>query len=158
MKKTRIFIDSNVLIAGLASDQGASFRLLKLIEQRIFDAYVCQLVLYESEKNIKKKLPESLPYFYYALKNLPLTIVKDSKKFDNKLAKHFSKKSDLIIFQTIQKLQPDYFLTLNRKHFHQKPVRQIAHFKIRTPAQFLNEWEGNRISDSSSQNFKNLLP
>lgn len=141
MKKTKIFIDSNVLIAGLASDQGASFRLLKLIEQRIFDAYVCQLVLYESEKNIKKKLPESLPYFYYAFKNLPLAIVKDSKKFDRKLAKLFSKKSDQIIFQTVQQLKPDYFLTLNRKHFHQKQVRKIAYFKIRTPAQFLDEWK-----------------
>src|SRR3990170_5530469 len=98
MKKTRIFIDSNVLIAGLASDQGASFRLLKLIEQRIFDAYVCQLVLYESEKNIKKKLPESLPYFYYALKNLSFTVIKDLEKIDKKLTKKFPKKSDQIIF------------------------------------------------------------
>lgn len=141
MKKTKIFIDNNVLIAGLASDQGASFRLLELIEQRIFDAYVCQLVLYESEKNIKKKLPKFLPFFYYALKNLPFIIVKDSKKFDRKLAKLFSKKSDQKIFQTVQKLQPDYFFTLNRKHFHQPDIKKIATFKIRTPAQFLDEWK-----------------
>ena len=140
MKKTKIFIDSNVLIAGLASIQGASSRLLKLIESRVFDTYVCQLVLEESEKNIKKKLLESLPYFYYAIKYLPLTIVKDSKKSDKKLTRHFSKKSDQIIFQTVQKLNPDYFLTLNRKHIHQKSVRKIASFKIRTPAQFLDEW------------------
>lgn len=140
MKKAKIFIDSNVLIAGLASDQGASFHLLKLIELRIFDTYVCQLVLYESEKNIKKKLPEALPYFYYALKHLPFTILKDSRKIDKKLARNFPKKSDQIIFQTVQQLKPDYFLTLNRKHFHQKQVRKIATFKIRTPAQFLDEW------------------
>lgn len=140
MKKTKIFIDSNVLITGMASDIGASFKILKLIELRIFDAYVCQLVLYESEKNIKKKLPESLPYFYYALKHLPFTIIKDSRKIDKKLTKNFPKKSDQIIFQTVQKFKPDYFLTLNRKHFHQKSIKKIASFKILTPAQFLEEW------------------
>ena len=140
MKKAKIFIDGNVIIAGLASDQGASFRLLKLIEFRIFEAYVCQLVLKESEKNIKKKLPESLPYFYYALKKLPLTIVRDIKKFDKKLSKLFSKKSDQVIFQTVRKLKPDYFLTLNRKHFYQAKIKKIANFNIHTPAQFLGEW------------------
>lgn len=141
MKKTKIFIDSNVVIAGLASDQGASFKLLKLTEQRIFDAYICQLVLFESEKNIKQKLPESLPYFYYALKHLPLTILLDSKNIDKKLSKYFPKESDQLIFETVQKLKPEYFLTLNRKHFHQSAIKKIADFKIKTPAQFLDEWE-----------------
>lgn len=129
------------MIAGLASNQGASFNLLKLVEIKEFDAYVCRLILYESEKNVKKKLPKALSYFYYVLEYLPLRIIKDSHKNNIKIAKVFSKRSDFVIFQTVQELRPDYFITLNRKHFHTREIRRIAHFKIRTPAQFLDEWE-----------------
>ena len=45
MKKIKIFIDSNVFIAGLASDQGSSSRLLQLIEWQVFDAYICQQIV-----------------------------------------------------------------------------------------------------------------
>lgn len=141
MKKIKLFLDSNVLIAGLASSKGASAVILRLIEAKAIEAYLSQQVIEESERNLRKKLPEFLPYYYYALKYLPLTILKDSKNIHRNLSKYFPKKSDQIIFQTVQKLEPDYFLTLNRKHFHQKPVRKISHFKIRTPAQFLDEWK-----------------
>lgn len=142
MKKNKIFIDSNVFIAGIVSSKGASGNLLRLISESVFNAYICKLVIWESERNIQKKLPKFLPYFYYAIGKLPLVVLKDSANLDKKIARNFPKKSDQIIFETANKLQLDYFLTLNRKHFHQKAIRKIAHFKIRTPAQFLDKWRG----------------
>ena len=140
MKKIKIFLDCNVLIAGLASTKGASAVILRLIEADVFEIYISQQVLEEAERNLKKKLPEFLSYYFYVIKYLPITIIQDFKKKNVKLTKLFPKRSDQTIFQTAQKLQPDYFLTLNRRHFHQIPIRKIASFKIRTPAQFLDEW------------------
>ncbi|KKQ18885.1 MAG: hypothetical protein US31_C0001G0072 [Berkelbacteria bacterium GW2011_GWA1_36_9] len=141
MKKIKVFLDSNVFIAGVASTTGASAVVLRLTKTRVVDSYISQQILDESERNLKKKLPKFLPYFYYALKHLPFTIVKDSINIDKKLSKHFPKRSDQQIFETVQKLKPDYFLTLNRKHFHQDAIQKIANFKIKIPAQFLDEWE-----------------
>lgn len=141
MKKIKIFIDSNVLIAGLASDQGASSKLLKLIEEKKVDAYLNRIVFAETEKNIKKKLPESLSYFYAAIKILPLKNLLTPKNLDKRLNRFFFKRADQVIFETANRLKPDFFITLNRKHFHTRKIRKIAHFKIRTPAQFLDEWE-----------------
>jgi len=140
-------LDSNVLIAGLASNKGASALVLKLIEAQAVKAQISKQIVKETERNIKKKLPEFLSYFYYALNYLPLTISTDSKNIDKRLSKYFPKKSDQMIFETVQKLKPDYFLTLNRKHFHQTAFKKIAHFKIRTPAQFLDEWKEIKMSD-----------
>lgn len=140
MKKIKIFLDSNVLIAGLVSSKGASGTLLGQIQKNIFEIHVSKLVLGETERNLKKKLPRFLPFYFYAIENFPFFITKDFRKSNQKVSKLFSKKSDAIIFQTVQKLKPDYFLTLNRKHFHQPDIKKIATFKIRTPAQFLDEW------------------
>ncbi len=139
MKKIKIFIDSNVLIAGLASDKGASHKLLKLIEARMIEAYFCQLIFEEVERNLKKKLPESLPYLYGAIKILSLNNLPTSRKLDKKLNRFFPKKSDQTIFETANKIQLDFFVTLNRKHFHTRDVKKLAHFKICTPAQFLDD-------------------
>lgn len=140
MKKNKIFLDSNVLIAGLVSSVGASGAVLGLIKENILEINISRLVLEESERNLRKKLPRFLSYYFYAIKNFPFVIIEDSKRFDNKIEKLFPKESDLIIFQTVQKLKPDYFLTLNRKHFHQESIKKIANFKICTPAQFLDEF------------------
>src|SRR3990167_9593444 len=105
MKKIKVFIDSNVLIAGIASDQGASSKLLKLIEEKEIDAYLSQQVFAESEKNIKKKLPESLSYFYAAIKLLPLKNLPASKNLDKKLHRFFPKRADQAIFETANRLK-----------------------------------------------------
>ena len=140
MKKIKIFLDSNVLIAGLVSSVGASGAVLELIKENILKINISRLVLEESERNLRKKLPRFLPYYFYAIENFPFVIIEDSKGLDNKIAKLFPKKSDQVIFQTVQQLKPDHFLTLNRKHFHQAKIKKIATFKIRTPAQFLDEF------------------
>jgi predicted nucleic acid-binding protein len=140
MKNLRIFLDSNILLAGLASTKGGSAEILRLAEAKAFQIVISNLVVKEAERNFKKKLPEFLPLFYFVLKHLNLEIYQDIRKIDKKLAKFFVKESDQIIFETASYLQPDYFITLNRKHFHQSKIKQMARFKIMIPAEFLKEW------------------
>lgn len=142
MLKLKVFLDSNIFLAGLASSKGASAEILRLAEVKAYNILTSKLVLKESERNFKKKLAEFLSLFYFALKHLEVKIFQDSRLRiqDKKLVSLLSKESDRIIFRTAGSLKPDYFVTLNRKHFHQAKIKQIAQFKIVTPAQFLAEW------------------
>ncbi len=53
----KIFFDADALIAGSASQTGASFLLLQLCEIRILTGLTCLLVVEECRRNLRKKLP-----------------------------------------------------------------------------------------------------
>lgn len=142
--KKKIFLDSNIFLAGLASTTGASAEILRLAEAKVFKIYASSLVIKESDRNFRKKLPAFLPFFYSAINYLPLEISHDAKDKNKKLS-FLPKESDQIIFATAQSLKIDYFLTLNRKHFHQTKVRKMANFQILTPGQFLKNWRKDLI-------------
>ena len=135
--KNSVFLDSNVYIAGLGSQTGASAEILTLGEKKIFNLIICPLVIEEIERNVKRKLSHALPYLSLALEKLNLKVVKQPARQDRKLSGLFPKHTDRIIFETCQKVLPDYFVSLNRKHFHTNKVKSLAKFKVLTPAEFL---------------------
>jgi putative PIN family toxin of toxin-antitoxin system len=138
MKRIRVFLDSNIYIAGLVSATGASAEILRLAEADVFQIITSKLIFEEVERNFKKKLPEFLPFWYYAIDCLKIHIFKDISQTKPEFTKFFPKSTDQIIFETALKLCPDYFVSLNRKHFHQSKIIAIANFPILTPANFLH--------------------
>ena len=135
----KVFFDSNVYIAGFASETGASRAIIKLAGKRHFDLLICRLVVEESIRNFKKKLPRSLDDFILALNELKPSFVEQPIKLNRKLLKLFPKSTDQIIFETAQKAKIRYFISLNRKHFHAPKVKSLAKFEILTPAEFLKQ-------------------
>ena len=73
----RVFVDANVLIAGTDSQSGASNAVLKMGEIGMFQLVVCQQVLDEAERNLRKKLPRALPNFAAQMARLRLEILPD---------------------------------------------------------------------------------
>ena len=134
----KVFLDSNVYIAGFASETGASNAIIKLASKKHFELHICRLVVEESIRNFKNKLPRSLPDFTLALNELKLLFIEQPTKLNRKLTKFFPKETDQIIFETAQEAKVDYFVSLNRKHFHGATIKSIASFKILTPAEFLD--------------------
>lgn len=63
--KLRVFFDADVLIAGSASKthSSASYILLQLAELTLIEGIICPYVREEVERNLKEKLPHSLPVF-----------------------------------------------------------------------------------------------
>ena len=53
-KITRIIIDTNVLYAGLFSSQGASFRVLRMIEKDEIKPVISTTLLFEYEEILKR--------------------------------------------------------------------------------------------------------
>ncbi|TSC92776.1 MAG: PilT protein domain-containing protein [Candidatus Berkelbacteria bacterium Licking1014_7] len=135
--KLKIFLDSNIFIAGLGSKIGASAEVLKLIQSVHIETCTSKLVVEEVKRNLTRKLPQYLPIYFQVLSKTGINIYSNARITNNRISKTIPKHSDVIIFNTAQKLHIDYFITLNRKHFHQKEVKKIANFKIITPAEFL---------------------
>ncbi|HID61354.1 MAG TPA: PIN domain-containing protein [Anaerolineae bacterium] len=59
-KILRLFLDSSVIIAGLASRIGASHTILALAELGLIRPVACPYILTEVERNLAKKVPEFL--------------------------------------------------------------------------------------------------
>jgi len=57
---SRIFLDSSVLIAASASNVGASHAVIVMAEIGLIKAIVSEQVIEECERNLQKKLPQSL--------------------------------------------------------------------------------------------------
>jgi len=137
MKKTNVFLDSSVLLAGLVSTTGASAEILRLAEIGVVELMVCDLVIDEVKRNLTKKLPEFLPYFYTALEVLKPRITQNQETVDTVLTRLIPKKSDQIIIQTALISKPVYFITLDKKHLLKPVVRTAVAMPVITPSEFL---------------------
>jgi predicted nucleic acid-binding protein len=76
-KKTRVFLDSNVLLSGLFSDTGAPRLILDIlsIELPVLKAVTGAYHLAEVEKNLQAKLPAALPAFRSCLKLMDIELL-----------------------------------------------------------------------------------
>ena len=61
VKKIKVFFDSSVLIAGIASRGGASNRLLILCEKGFITPVISEKVVTEVTRNIEKNYPGAFP-------------------------------------------------------------------------------------------------
>lgn len=137
MARPKLFLDTSVLLAGLASTTGASAEILRLAEVKIVEIVLCETIIVEAQRNISRKIPELLPLFYVALDELKPKIKKDETKLNKILRPHFPKDSDQIIIQTAQKTKPDFVLTLDKKHLLKPIISKLTGLNITTPAEFM---------------------
>ncbi|MFP4395692.1 MAG: PIN domain-containing protein [Anaerolineales bacterium] len=63
--KPRVFVDADVIFAGAASpsEHSASLVILRLAEITLIEAITSQQAITEAERNLKQKLPQTLPTF-----------------------------------------------------------------------------------------------
>ena len=59
MKRPQIVIDTNVLVSALRSRNGASFKILSLIDSKKFDFYISITLIFEYEEALKNDLSAS---------------------------------------------------------------------------------------------------
>jgi len=76
-RKTRIFIDTSVIIAGLVSSTGASAAVLDLCESEILEMVVNKQVLVEADRNLENKFPYLVQEFRSFIKDTIPTLVAD---------------------------------------------------------------------------------
>lgn len=112
----KIFFDADALIAGSASQKGASFLLLQLCEVRILSGLTCRQVVAECRKNLQKKLPEAEPIFNEIVKRS--LKIKENPTLDKQTKyRQMAHPKDLPILTSAITNRADYLVTFNTKHY-----------------------------------------
>jgi predicted nucleic acid-binding protein len=145
--KIRLFLDSNVLTAGIVSHWGLDKATLSLCAAKICRLVLAEVVRDEVEENllshaqrlptldagkliddyrklIKLTNPELVPYPERALVNSSRHLIKHQ--------------SDVPVLLSAMASKPDWLFTHNIKHFT-KTVAQRTSLRIATPADFFRE-------------------
>jgi predicted nucleic acid-binding protein len=132
----RVFFDANVIIAGTASRAGASRALLTLAEVGLFDAVVSRQVLDEVERNLRLKLPRTLPVLAEILSRARLEIINDPSPESFARWLDYIEAKDAPILEAAIMAQVDYLITLNSRDFTPE-VATRSGLTILTPGQFV---------------------
>lgn len=138
MKPIRLFLDSSVVIAGLASPGGGSNRILLLCELGLVKPYISEQILSEVLRNVEKKLPGLYGKTYFLFRKLPFQLVEPTDKSLSATTKLINEK-DAPVLAAAMCGKVDWLVTLD-KHFLEQKWHEDLAFKIGTPGLFLQQW------------------
>jgi predicted nucleic acid-binding protein len=131
-----IFIDTNILIAGIGSKTGASYGVLRLAEIGLIQLYTSQTVITEAERNVQRKLPNSLPILVETLVTTQIHIVPDPPMAESDKWVAYIEAKDAPILAAAILLPAQRLLTLNTKDFTPN-VAMASGLIIQTPGEFI---------------------
>lgn len=140
MRQTRVFLDSSVIIAGLASATGGSHEMLALAELGVIAPCVSEDVVAEVLRNVQKKLPGCLDSYYALFKALPFRVIDASPK-DLERARSLINEKDAPVLAAAMSGRVDWLLSLDKHFLHEALGKQVG-FSIGTPGDFLQGLAG----------------
>lgn len=116
--RPKVFIDADVLFAGSAapSQHGASLVVLRMAEITLVEAYVCQQVLVEVERNLEAKIPKALPSFRVIVARC-LKIVPDPAGIELQPYVGLADASDLPILVAALQTGCPWLVSFNTRHY-----------------------------------------
>ena len=135
----RLFIDASVWIAAAGSPVGASALILSVCLEDHARAVTSRIVLREAERNIRAKLgSDALVGFYRHLGSIPLDMTKEPTPEEIAVQSQVIVTKDAHVLASTIGAGIDVLLTLDRKHFSCREVREAGlPFSIMTPGDFL---------------------
>jgi len=146
-QKIKVFIDTNVLIAGVASITGASATVLDLCEAESIQMVISRQVLVEADRNFSLKLPHLVGQFRRFIENLgPLMVDDPSPRAVERVSSLIDRK-DAAILAAAMEAEVDFLITLDKKHFLKPKVQGNVPIEVCTPADFLKIFEGLWLQD-----------
>lgn len=135
-KKIKVFFDSSVLIAGLASPDGASNMLLVMSEMGLVTPVISEKVVTEVVRNIERKLPRFLPHYHRLFKTLPFELADPTPELIANAQKFINEK-DADILAAAVRADADYLVSLD-KHFLNIKVPELK-IQIMSPGELLEK-------------------
>ena len=144
-----LFFDSSALFAGIVSASGASRALLLLAEAGLVSITVSEQVVAETERAVARKIPRALPNYREALRATGLRIVSNPSPKEIEAHKNIIRhQADVPIIVAAMKVQTDYLVTLNRRHFVDDPnVAARSGLRIGPPGDAL-AWVRERLKQA----------
>lgn len=136
-RKTRVFIDTSVIIAGLFSSTGASAAILDLCESEMLEMVVNKQVLTEADRNFEKRFSCLVQEFRNFLKNTNPTLVADPTNEEVKKAQKLINSKDSPILAAALREKVDFLITLDN---HFLLIKEKVAIKIVSPAEFIKKF------------------
>lgn len=138
----KVFLDANVYFSASRSPKGGSAAILKLIESKKLIDYATKEVLREAELNIRLKEPLAARLrFYELLTEIKPRMITISKKQARVRFLKIINRKDTYVLEGARNAKVEYLVTLDRKHFFTKIVKQSKlPFEILTPGELLREF------------------
>jgi len=133
----RVFLDTNVLISGVASRSGASAAILDLGEAEEIVIVLSRQVLVEADRVFLAKFPHLVERYRAFIKNLAPLLADDPPAPAVKEAAQVIHADDAPILAAAKRETIEYLVTLNTRHFATRQVRTFLAVPIVTPAEFL---------------------
>lgn len=137
--RLRLFLDSSVAFSATLSPTGGSAKIFTLGDQ--FELVSSNVVLAESENNIKKKLKHTIyvDRFFKLASLLAILPQSPDEKLINQ-AKLVIAEKDAVILAEAKQAQTDYLVTLDKKDFLKpKPQKWVEPTRIVTPKGLFSE-------------------
>jgi len=134
----KVFLDSSVIIAGVASASGASRAVLVRTEIGLFKGIVSEQVLEECQRNIASKLPAAMTAYGELILSLNLEVEPNPNAEAYAVWKTIIEPKDAPILAAAVLAKVDRLLTLNTKDFTQE-VAQQSGLNIQTRSNFIQE-------------------
>lgn len=131
----RVFLDSDVVISSLISDNGASSMLMhkKSVAKFISSLSYKEIMIVVDRLNLNKVSLQSI-----LKENVYVTKLKiDNKKAKNKFKKYVNDLEDSHIVAGAVGSKANFILTFNLKHFNINEIKEKFKINILTPGNFL---------------------
>lgn len=136
-ERWRVFLDTNVLIAGVLSSAGPPAAILNLGEAGEILLVVSRQVLVEADRAFSAKFPELTERYRRFLKNLKPLLIDDPSLRAVREVANVIHPNDAPILAAVRTARVDYLVTGNTRHFAHEKVRQFLPVPIVTPTEFL---------------------
>jgi uncharacterized protein len=135
-----IFLDSNVILSGLLSDQGPPRIILDLLSLKlpILSGCTGKYNLIEIERVLKRKMPGLFPVYRRYLPKIHLEIIPlpepdRIRQFSGQLAA-----KDVPVLASAIQGGADFLVTGDKKHFGKLKLPSSYSIKITTPSEFIS--------------------
>lgn len=135
----KLFLDSNVIISGIFSDMGSPRLILDVLCLGLpfIEGVTGRYNLIEIERNLKRKMPETIPVYerYLPLLNLavvPLPSMEEIEKYRGALSD-----KDVPVLASAVKSHADFLVTGDKKHFSALKDCESLALKVVSPSECL---------------------
>ena len=139
--KIKVFVDTSVLISGLASSIGASGAILDLCEAEVIQMVISRQVVLEADRNFSAKLPRLVNRFRQFIEDLKPLMIDDPRPGSVKKAFAIVGRKDASILAAAREGKVDSLVTLDKKHLLSIRARERAGVTVVTPSEFLRVFE-----------------
>lgn len=149
VRRPRVYIDSDVLLAAAASTEGASHIIIKLSELTLIEGIISEAVLIEVERNLMAKLPAAIPAYRALLQSAKLQTHPWPTADQLAAYQGQADPKDLVHLAAACAAGCDYLVTHNTRHYTPKP----GVIEVLKPGAFLEQ-----IRASLSQLVRSAIP